>query len=259
MVQVWVGVGLDSLVSMGWINVESYYLCHVCFHFGVTTVCSFCTCVHLILDNVPLSENERSIEAWMEHICHAILQYFPRVRRGAWPKTRITIPLCDRPAVGKPCRSLRHVTFACYVLHAAYFCPTLFLSNFIKLQNASAFSPGHASLALQPQKSGHGGDRPQFLLLFLPRYAKGFIRNKPGVATAVVSGLDSGVAYFWKAFPAAAGSEWDIVMMAGGGFQVQWVYPYVCTNGAIEWISFGWWLILSQNFDQPSYYIHRKH
>ena len=41
MVQVWVGVGLDSLVSMGWINVESYYLCHVCFHFGVTTVCSF--------------------------------------------------------------------------------------------------------------------------------------------------------------------------------------------------------------------------
>ena len=43
MVQVWVGVGLDSLVSMGWINVESYYLCHECFHFGVTTVCSFCT------------------------------------------------------------------------------------------------------------------------------------------------------------------------------------------------------------------------
>jgi len=78
----------------------------------------------------------------------------------------------------------------------------------------------------------------------VPRYAKGFIRNKPGVATAVVSGLDSGVAYFWKAFP-AAGTEWDTVMMAGGGFRVQWVYPYVCTNGAIEWISFGWWLILS--------------
>lgn len=75
-------------------------------------------------------------------------------------------------------------------------------------------------MALQPQKSGHGGDRPQFLLLFLPRYAKGFIRNKPGVATAVVSGLDSGIAYFWKAFPAAAGSEWDIVMVAGERFEV---------------------------------------
>lgn len=53
----------------------------------------------------------------------------------------------------------------------------------------------------------------------LPRYAKGFIRNKPGVATAVVSGLDSGVAYFWKAFP-AAWNEWDIVMVAGGRFEV---------------------------------------
>eukprot|EP00434_Breviolum_minutum_P025995 symbB.v1.2.022978.t1/scaffold2063.1/size90803/6 len=34
-------------------------------------------------------------------------------------------------------------------------------------------------------------------------YAKGFIRNKPGVATAVVSGLDSGVAYFWKVYQVA--------------------------------------------------------
>ena len=55
----------------------------------------------------------------------------------------------------------------------------------------------------------------------LPRYAKGFIRNKPGVATAVVSGLDSGVAYFWKA-TSGTGVKWDIVMVAGGGLQVQW-------------------------------------
>jgi len=34
-------------------------------------------------------------------------------------------------------------------------------------------------------------------------YAKGFIRNKPGVATAVVSGLDGGVAYFWKVYQVA--------------------------------------------------------
>lgn len=31
------------------------------------------------------------------------------------------------------------------------------------------------------------------------RYAKGFIRNKPGTGKAVVSGLDHGVGYFWKA------------------------------------------------------------
>lgn len=34
-------------------------------------------------------------------------------------------------------------------------------------------------------------------------YAKGFIRNKPGTASAVVSGLDPGVPYFWKVYQVA--------------------------------------------------------
>ena len=32
------------------------------------------------------------------------------------------------------------------------------------------------------------------------RYAKGFIRNKSGTAQALISGLDPGIAYLWKAW-----------------------------------------------------------
>ena len=35
------------------------------------------------------------------------LLYVCTVGRGTWPKTKITIPLCDRPAVGKPHRWLQ--------------------------------------------------------------------------------------------------------------------------------------------------------